>query len=100
MSEEDRENWSGEQWRQFAARLAAKGVQPAVELLVQALQTTDRKSLRNLGARMQAADRVLELAGLIKPAQSAAPLASVTSIDVAKLSEEVRLAKQAERRGR
>jgi hypothetical protein len=94
---DDRSRWTGPQWTQHAAMLAAGGVDDAVQVLLDAVR--NRGTQRNLGARMAAAEKILQLVGALKPEQQK-PAGTVTAIDFAALSEQVRLAKQDERRGR
>lgn len=93
MTTEDRSAWTGEQWTQYASRLASEGVEPAVKLLINAVKGD---APRNLQSRMMAAESILKLAGLLK---QSAPAQPVTSGDLVEMSEWLRQEKQKERRG-
>lgn len=94
---EDRTRWTGEQWTQHAARLASAGVEDAVNVLLDAVRNNGKQ--RNVGARMAAADRILQLVGALKPSPVASAGKPAAVVDLVSLSEQIRLSKQAQRRG-
>lgn len=95
----DRTTWSGADWTQHAALLASRAVDESIQVMADIVRSGAE---RNASVQLQAADRILQLAGLIErrsdKAQVKLPPAS-NVLDWAKLSEALRLQKQKERRG-